>query len=40
MKLGIIDIGSNTIRLVVWEIYGNGYSRILDELRELSLIHI
>lgn len=34
MKLGIIDIGSNTIRLVVWEIYGNGYSRILDELRE------
>lgn len=34
MRLGIIDIGSNTMRLVVWEIYGRGYYRIIDELKE------
>lgn len=34
MRLGIIDMGSNTMRLVVWEIYGRGYYRIIDELKE------
>lgn len=34
MRLGIIDIGSNTMRLVVWEIYGRGYYRIIDEIKE------
>lgn len=34
MRLGIIDIGSNTMRLVVWEIYGRGFYRIIDEVKE------
>lgn len=34
MKLGIIDLGSNNIRFAVWEIYGNGYYRMIDELKE------
>lgn len=34
MRLGIIDLGSNNVRFAVWEIYGNGYYRMIDELKE------
>lgn len=34
MKLGVIDIGANNVRLVIWEIYGQGYYRVTDELKE------
>lgn len=34
MKLGVVDLGSNNVRLVIWEIYGDGYYRIIDELKE------
>lgn len=34
MRLGIIDIGSNTVRLVIWDIYGKGFRRIVDEIKD------
>ncbi len=34
MKLAVVDLGSNTVRLVIWEIYGQGFYRIVDELKE------
>lgn len=34
MNLGIIDMGSNTMRLVIWQIADKGYYRILDEIKE------
>lgn len=34
MKFGIIDIGSNNVRYAVWEIYGKGYYRMIDEIKE------
>ncbi|PKK40407.1 Exopolyphosphatase [Clostridiaceae bacterium JG1575] len=34
MRLGIIDLGSNTVRLVVWEIYGRGFYRTIQEQKK------
>lgn len=33
-KLGVIDLGANTMRLVIWEITDEGVVNLLDELRE------
>lgn len=33
-KIGVIDIGANTMRLVIWEIREGGVHHLVDELKE------
>src|SRR5213595_157280 len=36
LRLGAIDIGTNSIRLVVAEVDGDGHYRVLEEEREMT----
>lgn len=33
-KIGIIDLGSNSARLVIVELFGEGHYMVVDELKE------
>ena len=33
-KIGIIDLGSNSARLVIVELFGEGHFMVVDELKE------
>ena len=33
-KIGIIDLGSNSARLVIVELFGDGHFMVVDELKE------
>ena len=35
-KLGIIDLGSNTARLVIAEMFTDGHYMVVNELKEIS----
>ena len=39
-KLAVIDVGSNTTRMVVVNLYDNGSYRIVDELKAVSYTHL
>ncbi|MFQ8600335.1 MAG: hypothetical protein ACLSAP_06945 [Oscillospiraceae bacterium] len=39
MRCGIIDLGSNTIRLVVYEIEGGQFSQLINEKEFLGIIN-
>ena len=36
-KIAIIDIGSNSVRLVLFEIYKNHFFRVIDDIKERKI---
>ena len=34
-KIGIIDLGSNSIRLMLMDVYKNGDYKLIDEVKEM-----
>ena len=39
MKKAIIDIGSNTVRLVIYQLMNNQYKHIITQKKTVGLVH-
>ena len=39
MKKAIIDIGSNTVRLVIYQLMNNQYKQIITQKKTVGLVH-